>query len=435
MLVFFIAAMSFILLNAYKTGILQVTHERLHSQFYSILSVSDEIEAGELFIPEEPQVDQRFNQFGSGLIALVYDETETLIWSSISNDTGQAGENLALPISFPGQEYPLTEMVLNNETYFQFNYVTEWESAQSEVSLYHYVILENKRAFDQIIAAYRNKLWMWLIGLAASLMLILFLVLRWSLSPIRKAMKELRQVELGIEDKLSEQYPQEIRGLTDSINRFISNERHQSSRYKETLGNLAHSLKTPLAVMQAALQNDADKASLEKIYAEQLQRMDQIVAYQLQRATRGPQVMMRSISVAPAIEKLVKGLEKVYQHKNIQITHNVDKDLKVALNEGDLYEVCGNLMDNACKFAQQRVSVEAKRESQQIIISIEDDGPGIPLQVRESVLSRGKRLDETVEGQGIGMSVVKEILEAYHATIDIGESALGGASIRLAFKR
>ena len=431
-LVFFIAAMSFILLNTYKVGIRQATFERLFAQFYSLLSVADQLEPGELYLPEEIPSDKRFNQYGSGLSALVYDETESLIWQSLSSTYQIEQGKIPLPLSLPG-EATLDSIKLGNEQYFQFHYIAEWESESGEISLYHFVILENKRPFNQVIDAYRNTLWMWLAGLAASLMLILFIILRWTLRPIRQAVKELRKVEQGVLDKLSDRYPQEIRLLTHNINRFISNERHQSKRYKETLGNLAHSLKTPLAVMQAALQNEASERELARVCGEQLQRMNQIVGYQLQRATSGPQVMMQSISVKPAIQKLVSGLEKVYSTKGIEFTVDIPETIKVLLNEGDLYEICGNLLDNACKWTKRKVKVSARAQGLKTIICIEDDGPGIAEAVRLSVLSRGKRLDESVEGQGIGMSVVKEIVDAYRGDIDIGNSELGGARVQLTF--
>lgn len=431
-LVFFIAAMSFILLNTYKAGIRQATFERLYAQFYSLLSVADQLEPGELYLPEEIPSDKRFNQYGSGISALVYDETESLIWQSLSSTYEIEEGKIPLPLTLPG-EATLDSLTLGQEDYFQFHYIAEWESETGEVSLYHFVVLENKRPFNQVIAAYRNTLWMWLAGLAASLMLILFVILRWTLRPIRQAVKELQKVEQGVLDKLSDRYPQEIRLLTHNINRFITNERHQSKRYKETLGNLAHSLKTPLAVMQAALQNDADKKDLERVCGEQLQRMNQIVGYQLQRATSGPQVMMKSMQLKPAITKLVRGLEKVYSHKTISIEVDVKDTVRILLNEGDLYEICGNLLDNACKWAKHKVKVSAVQNGLKTTICIEDDGPGIAEEVRLSVLSRGKRLDESVEGQGIGMSVVKEIVDAYRGDIDIGMSDLGGAFIKLTF--
>ncbi|WP_223670759.1 ATP-binding protein [Kangiella shandongensis] len=433
-LVFFIAAMSFILLDTYKTGIKQATYERLYAQFYSLLSYADEMEPGNLFLPEEIPSDKRFNQYNSGLSALVYDETESLIWKSLSARYDQEQHKVPLPLSLPG-EATLTDITMEDTEYFRFHYIAEWESPEGEISLYHFVILENKRPFDQVIDAYRNQLWMWLSILALSLLFILFIVMRWTLRPIRRAVKELRQIEKGLLNNLSDQYPQELQRLTENINRFIKNERHQSKRYKETLGNLAHSLKTPLAVMNTALQNENDAEKLAKICSEQIGRMDQIVAYQLQRATSGPQVMMRSMEVEPAVDKLVASLGKVYQDKNIDFAVSVTKGLTIALNEGDFYEVFGNILDNACKWTDSKIRIHAERVAGRVRITIEDNGPGIPENVRLAILSRGKRLDETVEGQGIGMSVVKEIVAAYNGKIQIDTSDLGGSLMRVSFKQ
>ncbi len=429
MLVFFILAMSAVLLKSYESGIRQATFERLTAQFYGLLSAAELEEKDFLFIPEEPQIDQRFNQYASGLSALVFDETETLVWSSVSSEE----TNLKVPLTLPG-EPKLYDLSLPDKEYFQFHFVTEWESEEGEIALYHFMVLENKRAYKQVVSAYRNKLLIWLGVLALSLLFVLFLVLRWTFKPMRKITHELSQVKKGIATKLGDNYPKEIQGLTDSINLFINNEREQSKRYKETLANLAHSLKTPLAVMQSALQNKVGNIELSKISKEQLERMNQIVGYQLQRATSGPKVMAEPFQIAPAINKLIAGLAKVYADKGIAIDSAIEKNLAININEGDLYEICGNLTDNACKWAKSRVFISTRQSDNNAIISIEDDGPGIPKQVQEAVLSRGKRLDETVEGQGIGMSVVKEIMEAYNAEIQIEKSAkLGGAQINLIF--
>ncbi len=429
MLVFFILAMSAVLLKAYESGIRQATFERLTAQFYGVLSAAELEEKDQLYIPEEPQIDQRFNQYASGLSALVFDETETLVWNSISAEE----TDLKVPLSLPG-EPKLYNLSLPEKEYFQFHFVTEWESQEGDIALYHFMILENKRAYKQVVSAYRNKLLMWLSILAISLLLVLFLILRWTFKPMRKITSELSNVKQGLAEKLDDNYPREIQGLTESINRFIVNERDQSKRYKETLANLAHSLKTPLAVMQSALQNKVETSELERISEEQLERMNQIVSYQLQRATSGPKVMAERLLIAPAIKKLASGLSKVYSGKGIAITYDIDDRLSINLSEGDLYEVCGNLTDNACKWAKSQVKISAVSTNGKTKISIEDDGPGIPKHVQEAVLSRGKRLDETVEGQGIGMSVVKEIIEAYNAEIEIEKSAtLGGAQINLLF--
>lgn len=428
-LVFFIALMSVVLINAYKSGIRQATQERLTAHFYGLLSVAEQLEPGQLFLPEEPLLDQRFNQYASGLSAFVFDETETLVWRSISSEFDQ----VQIPLTLPG-EPKLYDDRISDTDYFKFHFVTEWESETGNVELYHFILLENKRPFNQVVKAYKNKLWTWLAIMGVSLIVILLLVLRRTLKPMRTISQELNRVKTGLAEKLSENHPRELLVLTDSINRFIVNERDQSQRYKDTLANLAHSLKTPLAVMNSAIQNNHSAEELVNIGKEQLLRMDQIVGYQLQRATSGPQFVMQAIELKPIIEKIAQGLRKVYLDKNIEIQLNIDDRMKLNLNEGDLYEVFGNLMDNACKFSQSTVSFEAKIVDKKSIVVIEDDGPGIPTQVRELVLTRGKRLDETKEGQGIGMSVVKEILEAYKGSIQIAKSSrLGGAKITLEF--
>jgi two-component system sensor histidine kinase PhoQ len=228
-------------------------------------------------------------------------------------------------------------------------------------------------------------------------------------------------------------YPRELSALTESINSFITSERSQKERYRNTLGDLAHSLKTPLAVVRGAFEQNAIPTELRESIQEQVDRMTQIVDYQLQRAaTSGRTTLAAPVDLLPVINKLVSTLDKVYAEKGISCRVTVHGDITFRGDESDLLEMLGNLLDNAYKFAARMVAVTAtKQENDQLLIKIDDDGQGIPEDKVEQVLKRGVRVDERVSGQGIGLAVVRDIVEVYGGSISINTSSMGGSSISI----
>lgn len=267
--------------------------------------------------------------------------------------------------------------------------------------------------------------------------LLLFMVfLRlWGLMPMRKVSEELEKIKTGEAEKLSGVYPEEISGLTDSINRLIITERAQQERYRNSLGDLAHSLKTPLAVLVGAAEQEGLPAGFKQDMQDQVIRMRQIVDYQLQRAAAGRASLSASVPVAKSLQRLANTLFKAYAEKNVKYSQDIDAAIVFRGDEGDFLEMFGNLMENAFKWCEGEVKVSAwsitDNDDFQLSIQIEDNGPGVPEDKIESVLTRGFRADEAVSGQGIGLSVVKEIIHAYKGKLEISRSEMGGARFRV----
>jgi two-component system sensor histidine kinase PhoQ len=285
-------------------------------------------------------------------------------------------------------------------------------------------------------AVFRRTIVVWLSILGVMLILLQFLLLRWSLTPLRKVASDMTRVERGDSEHLDSQYPLELTGLTERINVFIDNEREQRTRYRHTLADLAHSLKTPLAVIRSQLESPGvDDASRRSGVLDQVRRMDDLVAYQLSRAaTSGRQTFASAVPIAGHAEDLVQSLEKVYAAKNVLCEFEIDERAVFYGEQGDLLELMGNLLENAFKWAGHRVLLVAKaqpsstRQRPGLWLSVEDDGPGIAEDKIEKVLQRGVRGDERVQGHGIGLSIVQDIVHAYKGELMVDRSPeFGGA--------
>jgi two-component system sensor histidine kinase PhoQ len=171
----------------------------------------------------------------------------------------------------------------------------------------------------------------------------------------------------------------------------------------------------------------------------QIQRMNESVEYHLQRAAASGRIALRApVSVAPAARKIADSLAKVYRDKHLDLQVDVAPDARFYGDEGDLLEVLGNLADNACKWAERRVAIRASRDAlggagERLLLTVDDDGPGVPAALRSTIADRGARADPSTPGHGIGLAVVRDIVEeVYQGELTIGRATLGGASIEVA---
>ncbi len=281
-------------------------------------------------------------------------------------------------------------------------------------------------------------------GLATGFLLLALLLLGglavalgFALEPLRRLEREIVDIEAGRRESLGAGWPRELAGVTGNLNALLVGERKRLERYRTTLGNLAHSLKTPLAALRGLV--DRGEAAPSEL-APQLDRMQAIVQHQLTRAVFGGSgATLIDQRVVEPLEQLRAALAKVYADKGLAITVAVAPGTAYPVDAADLLELAGNLMDNACKYGRKAVAIRAtpwtaaawRRPG--LVLEVEDDGSGIPPAERARVLERGARADESVAGQGIGLAVAREIAAAYGGILEIGESRLGGArvSVRL----
>ena len=441
--------------RAFRESAESAVHERLQAQIYGLLAAADLNAQGGIELPAELP-DERFRRPGSGLYAQVIQHDGAAAWQSRS----LLGQELPLPPRLSPGSWQFDRLPAHGDPrLFRLGLGVAWdltgdltgdlaEDPDGRSVGFSFWVSESPGAYLAQVSRFRQNLWVWFGALALGLLLAQGLVLRWGLAPLRRAERDLAAVEAGTQDGLSGRYPRELRGLTDNLDALLRSERGRLARYRNALADLAHSLKTPLAVLHGA-SRQGDPQELHVIVREQTERMGQIVDYQLQRAaTSGRTTLLAPVAIAPALQRIVRTLEKVYAERRLVFTVDAAATLQFRADESDLLELCGNLLDNACKWARQRVRVEARidtdistgiktgsgdgTDSAALLITVEDDGPGVDAAQRRAVFSRGVRADSTVPGQGIGLAMVRDIAAAYGGRIEIDHSpTLGGARVQV----
>jgi two-component system sensor histidine kinase PhoQ len=431
--------------QAIHQALLKSLHDRLQSYAYGYLATSEVGRSGRWTPPEVPP-DTRLDSPNSGLYASLVGPVEVdgarfSTWRSQSayaiTDIPQFDQSLK-----PGAEqFTETPIAGAGGKVYVYSYGFSWEKDRGPVLLTIHVA-EDAVNLDAQRSVFRRSLVFTFGGLVVGLLLLLLGLVRWILQPTRRITTELGRVERGEQEQLSTDYPLELKRLAGSINDFIDSERKSLQRYRNTLSDLAHSLKTPLAVVRSQLESGADGKEFRWTVLEQVGRMDQIVAYQLSRAaTSGHSTFAAPILIESRAEEIVSGLEKVYSAKNVLCEFDIDPRAQFYGEEGDLLELLGNLLENAFKWARHRVLLTARvipgapgARRNGLIFMVEDDGPGIPEDKVEHLLQRGVRGDERVQGHGIGLAIVQDLLKAYRGNLTVSRAEnLGGAAFTVRF--
>ncbi len=415
--------------RAFGRAIRAAELEQLRLQSYLLLGAA-ELEQDGLVLPEllsEP----RYAQPDSGLYARFDDLRGRTLWRSSSAQLLTLPEP---PAQLSSGESEFGEVEIGDVRLFSYRYGLLWEAADGRELAFQLTVWHDQAPYRAQLMSYRGSLLRWL-GLVALLLCLLQLViLRWGLRPLRFLALDLEAVEAGDVERLGGDYPREVQGVTDNLNHLLASEQGRRERYRNTLADLAHSLKTPLAVLRAAVDADAKPDVLRHHCNEQLERMEEIVAHQLSRAaSRGGRPPGSTAAVAEVAERLVAALSKVYCDKGVAFELDVPAELTFRGDEGDLMEMLGNLLDNACKYGGGEVHFSARNESDALLITVADNGPGIPLERRDRILKRGTRADRSEPGQGIGLAVVLEMATGYGGELRITRSPTGGAQFELRF--
>jgi two-component system sensor histidine kinase PhoQ len=434
LLVLFFGITIVVLDSVFRDSSEQAIRERLDIQVLALMAASDE-ESGNKLIPDRQQLDSRYLSPNSGLYGQITGSNGLASWRSPS----LLGVTLAFPTNIkPGaRRFGLLTMS-NGTRVLTLSVGLAWEFSNGRSQSLSFSVAESLEQYYARLQRFRVRLFGGFAIMSLLLLVSLAVLLRKVLQPLRRIEHEIEAIEAGQRAELGTGYPRELMGVTTNLNALLRSERERMGRYRNTLGNLAHSLKTPLAVIRnlltsVDLRNTASAQQLD----EQVGRMDDIVRYQLKRAaaSAGMTLGTAPIPLHEVVEPLVSTLQKVYVERGVNCQVELAPDCTFVGDKGDLMELLGNLLDNAFKYCVRQVKLSAiaitvpDSRRRGVTIVVEDDGPGIALTERQHVLQRGARLDERASGQGIGLSVVQELASLYRGSVEIGESSFGGARI------
>ena len=416
--------------NAFRQTAEQAEEDILDGQLMTLLAAAELNEEGVLEMPADLP-DPRFNNIGSGLYAELRGRDGTRYWRSRSTlgvdwqgeelGSGEFGAHIFSYQSLPSGT-PLMILSL----------AVEWELANGDLKPYVFYVAESLDSYNAQLSRFRTQLFTWFAAVALIMLLAIGGLLRRMLKPLRQIEREIEEIENGKRHQLSKDFPTELAGVARNLNLLVGSERGRSERYRHTLDNLAHALKTPLAAMRAVLSEGGSVKDIGSRIDPQIERMNEIVRYQLRKpsAAGADQIGLVPVLIKDELARLADAMGKVYQDKRPEISIDVTETASFRGEKGDFLEIAGNLLDNACKWCTALVRVTVTEgQSGELSFMVEDDGPGIPADSAGQLLQRGMRLDESAPGQGIGLAVVREIAESYNGAVAISRSSLGGARI------
>nr|WP_206018192.1 MULTISPECIES: ATP-binding protein [unclassified Pseudoalteromonas] len=397
------------------------TEKTLEAQLYSLISEVDFTENG--IVMPSTILAPELNRLNSDTYAMIYRDDEP-IWHSES----------AVNLDFIPQQIQtkagaadFRRVEFKKSAYWQLSLTVILNNIdQSEQA--RFILVKRNDALVRLMDGFKQTLvdWMFIMGVAiAGLMAIGFI---WSARPLQRLDKEIKAIESGDIQEIKGLYPIELQTIKADLNLLLESQQRQKERYRASLSDLAHALKTPLAVLKSSpLANDADAQ-------EQLDRINVMIEHQLKRAATGASdTWKKQTPIKPVLDSILSAMAKVYRDKDIIFNCTVsDKDYFLG-DQTDLLELLGNLIDNACKACRSQVEIQIV-QSKTLCIGISDDGPGVPEDKRESLLTRGTRLDTYESGHGVGMAIVSDLVKSYNGVLTITKSDnLGGAQFILEF--
>ncbi len=418
--------MSLGLNRAFEQSVLSNAEDALRNQVLLLIANIDVIDGEVVVPPFLPEA--RLTQADSSLFAQIQTPKGNVIWRSRS----LLGASLPVAKSSQGQFRFFEKLKWpSRPNIYTTTLGIEWETDDGDFP-FVVQVAEHSQAYEKRLARYQRQVGFWLLVLGSALIVLLLIILGWALKPLNKVATQVGEIEEGIRQRFDEDYPLEVSRLTQNLNQLLNFEEQRIGRQKEVLGNLAHSLKTPIAVLSGlafSKENDSEARA-------QLSTMQTIIDYQLQSASAvGRRRFAKPVSIYESTQQIVNSLKKLHQDKELQANLNMDEGLHFYGDQGDWMELAGNLLDNAFKWAAKSVSVsvtslslnDSQSHRNGVRLIVEDDGPGIDDQLKQTILQRGVRLDSQTPGHGLGLHIVKGIVEAYNGEL-IVENAVGGGT-------
>jgi two-component system sensor histidine kinase PhoQ len=407
---------------------------QLETQVYALIGAAETDVAGNLTVPER-FLEPPLRNPGSGVYAAILDVAGLPLWRSPSAVGTELGTGSTLRAG--ARTTTLTRLADGTEV-LAVGIGISWELGPAALPAFQVFAAADLAATRAQVASFRRQLLGWFSGVMVLLLALLGVALQRGLAPLRRMADEIQAVEAGDRGALGDQYPPELDGVARGLNTLLASERQRMERYRTTMDDLAHSLKTPLAVARAELDGGQPDAG---VLHDQVARMQGVVDYQLRRAAAsGPRSLAaRPVALQAIAADVAASLAKIHRDKPVAFELAMPDDLRYPAEAGDLYEIIGNLLDNAWKWCSGRVRFLAATSEADaggrrwLTLVVGDDGPGVPPAEASAVLARGRRADVRgdVPGHGIGLAVVSEIVGLYGGSVAIGTDALGGAAVEV----
>lgn len=273
------------------------------------------------------------------------------------------------------------------------------------------------------------------VGLTALLLILILqrITVQRALRPLENTREQIVQLQRGQRSKLETHVPEELEPLVAQVNHLLAHTEDSLKRSRTALGNLGHALKTPLAVMVSVTEGSRldTQPALRELFREQIQQIEQRLSRELNRARlSGDTLPGMQFHCDVELPGLLATLSMIHGD-HLDIINASSAAVHISRDREDVLELLGNLLDNACKWADSTVRLTITETPQYYCLSVDDDGPGIPEAHREDVFSRGARLDEQIHGHGLGLGIVRDIVQAWGATLQLLSSVEGGLQVRI----
>ncbi|MEC7489947.1 MAG: ATP-binding protein [Pseudomonadota bacterium] len=416
-----------IISHFFQAPIIQTLDHQIKSDLTSLIGYTKFSTSGQIQRYKKYYNDGRFNEVGSGwywqIVSLKNNRIAGRSWS-------MKGFEIS-PKVIPNPDQPtLLRGIGPSKT--DLKVITRKSVDQNSGETFMFLVAADpKFIYDAIERVNSRLFWVYLI-LGIGLAVGLILQVRFGLLPLKKLTSSLADIKEGRKKELGDEFPVEIKPLTDEMNSLLEHTRTILNRARTEVGNLAHSLKTPISVISNANRQPTEKR--EAIIQTEIEKIERhIKSYLARDKGNSPDTMTPGkTNILGAVQSLSNALEKQYFDKDIRVRITAPQNLSFQGSRNDLEEMLGNIMDNACKWCQSRVWVSAEAAAHPVVagpmvnLVIEDDGPGIPSALREEIFERGKRADETKPGSGLGLSIVRQISALYGGDILLETSPKGG---------
>jgi signal transduction histidine kinase len=424
------------LTTLYQRSVLRTLDQRLESVVDALVAAAETDPAGDVVLARRPS-DVAYDRVFSGRY-----------WQIVENgEAEEGGDVLAVSRSLWDEVLiPPAEIVsaANQDPGTPFTADSKGPSGEplrvtgqaiqlsGRTGLVLVLAAEDRRPADRDVRNFAIVSGGMFLGFAAAIAAGVFFQVRIGLAPVLRMRDSVAEVREGQTQRVDGQFPAELQPLADELNAMLDHSRELVERSRTHVGNLAHALKTPIAV----LKNEAHThdGPLADMVDKQTSVMTSQVEHHLRRARAAAhaKAIGARTDVAPTVKDLARTLEKINKAKGLTIKAEAPDELRFKGERQDLDEMVGNLMDNACKWARSTVTVRAERTGERsLAITIEDDGPGLDEAECEAALKRGVRLDEQAPGSGLGLAIVGDLARAYDGELTLGRSEMGGLSARI----